>query len=116
MMIMRLLPNVVTHLPLTAYYSMTLLSLYVGKTGIKNCTLKIGDQSIRFSQVDGADEATLAVDGDLANTPTHLLLRENESIKLELPDGTTSKADEELLLKHFLSYSVPRGDREHRPD
>ncbi len=107
MMILRLVPNVATHLPLTAYYSMTLLSLYVGNTGIKNCILKIGDKSIRFSQAENVDETMLAVEGDVNNTPTHMLLKENELIKLELPEDTKIPGNEELLLHHYLSYSVP---------
>ena len=103
------MPNVEMALPLTAYYGITLLSLHVGKSGITSCVLRIGSENFEFKTGDShTDKTVLWVNGATNYTPTHRLLSENEKIMLVLPKGVGADiGNEELLLHHYLSYSVP---------
>jgi hypothetical protein len=113
MMIFKLIPNVALHLPLTAYYGITFLSLYVGKTGITSAKVKIGNEDIDFKVADAADGTLLAVNGNPDETPTYRLRSENEQLTLILPEGIPAPAaEQEILLHHFLSYEVPWKDSE----
>ena len=109
MMILRLIPNVVMELPLTTYYGITMLGLYVGKSGITSCNLKIGNETIAFKAGNEADNTLLPVNGDPSETPTYWLASDHEKIVLDLPNGASLDLDgAEIALHHYLCYSVPR--------
>ena len=109
MMILKLMPGVVTTLPLNAYYSITIINLYVGDSGITSCTLNIGDKQIFFRTGDYSPKEILTVNGDPGNTPTHILLPRTEnniSVKLSEKFNICAGAPEILLFYH-LQYFVP---------
>jgi hypothetical protein len=109
MMILRLIPGVVASMPLTAYYSITFVNLYVGDSGITSCILKIGNKCIEFKTGNYPGKEILTVNGNPLNTPTHLLLpRTENNISIQLPEKFNLNAEyPELLLFYHLSYSVP---------
>ena len=108
MMILKLIPNVEVNLPLTAYYGITVMSLYVGNSGITSCILKIGNKNIQFKASDN-DKTMLRVNGDPNETPTYRLTCDNEKVVLGLPkDDSVDLTNQEIALHHYLSYSVPR--------
>jgi hypothetical protein len=109
MMILKLMPGVVTNLPLTSYYSITLINLYVGDSGITSCVLKIGDQQIEFKNGDYSPKEVLTVNGDPANTFTHILLPgTGNGVSVQLSEKFNTYTDNcELLLFYQLEYFVP---------
>jgi len=111
-MIFKLEPNVAKELPLTTYYGITFLSLYVGKTGITSATVKIGDVHIDFKLANQSNKEYLMVNGDPNNNPTYRLMSDQEYMTLLLPDEANISPDEEILLQHYLTYEVPWRNRE----
>ena len=108
-MTLKLIPNIEVKLPLKAYYGITFCSLYVGETGITSCVLKVGNNDFEFKACDSDDKTMLRVNGDPGETPTYRLTSDNEKIVLGLPYGAPADlGNEEIVLHHYLSYSVPR--------
>ena len=115
MMSLKLIPNVEVELPLTAYYGVTLVSLSIGNSGITSCIVKIGDKDFEFRADAGIGTPdTLYVDGVPDHNPTYRLLSQKEKVKLLLPDTVAAHiGDQDIILNHYLSYSVPR-DKQDR--
>ena len=107
-MSLKLIPNVEVELPLNTYYGVTLLSLSVGNSDITSCTVKLGDKDFEFKTSAHSDDGLLYVDGDRDKTPTYKLLSPKLNVKLLLPDTVAVKVgSENIMLNHYLSYSVP---------
>ena len=111
MMILKLTPNEVTTLPVTAYYGITLVNLQVGESGINSCILKIRNNGIEFKTGGNPDKKILTVNGEPDNTPTFILAPNEEyTVRLELPhEFSELQAEEGIFLHYYLSYSVPKG-------
>lgn len=106
-MTMKIIPNVPVELPLTAYYGITFLGLNVGNTGLSSCVLQIGNEQIHFS-ADANDKTILKVNGRENGSLTYRLKADKEKMVLGIPHDIANRiGNEELLLHHYLSYSVP---------